>query len=104
MTDSILLPTAEELVHRASGDWRAMLRQGHIVVFVLLGGFGLWASTARLDGAAVAGGVVAVQSSRKTIQHLEGGIVKEILVRDGDYVEANQELIRLDPTRVDAQS
>jgi HlyD family type I secretion membrane fusion protein len=85
-------------------DWRSVARIGRAVVIL---GFGVlvgWASLARLDGAAVAQGVVAVESNRKTVQHLEGGIVREILVRDGDIVAEGQVLLRLDPTRVDAQS
>jgi HlyD family type I secretion membrane fusion protein len=89
---------------RASQDWRAALWQGHAIVLVMLGGLAVWAVTARIDGAAIAPGVVAVESNRKTIQHLEGGIVKAILVRSGDRVEAGQELVRLDPTRIDAQT
>jgi HlyD family type I secretion membrane fusion protein len=86
-----------------SADWMRVMRAGYGIVvfgFVL---FVAWAGTARLDGAAVAPGVVAVESNRKTIQHLEGGIVREILVRDGDHVVEGQVLLRLDPTRVDAQ-
>ncbi len=86
-----------------SANWASIVRLGYIAVFVGLGLFIAWAVTARLDGAAVAPGVVAVESNRKTIQHLEGGIIREILVRDGDVVTAGQVLLRLDPTRVDAQ-
>jgi HlyD family type I secretion membrane fusion protein len=71
----------------------------------MLGGIGvflLWAVIARLDGAALASGVVSTESNRKTIQHLEGGIVREIMVRDGDLVQEGQILVRLDPTRADA--
>jgi HlyD family type I secretion membrane fusion protein len=93
---------AEDLVPQASADWRGSLRQGYVVIALFLGGFALWAMIARLDGAAVADGVVAVESNRKTIQHLEGGIVQEILVRNGDAVEAGEELLRLDPTRANA--
>ena len=85
-------------------DWRSVTRVGSAIVIL---GFGVlvgWASLARLDGAAVGSGVVAVESNRKTVQHLEGGIVREILVRDGQVVAEGQVLLRLDPTRVDAQS
>jgi HlyD family type I secretion membrane fusion protein len=56
-----------------------------------------------LQSAAVAPGVVKVSSERKTVQHLEGGIVKEILVRDGDVVEPGQVLIRLDDVTAKAR-
>lgn len=87
-----------------SADWRSTARVGRAIVLVGFGAFVGWASLARLDGAAVSSGVVAVESNRKTVQHLEGGIVREILVRDGDIVAQGQVLLRLDPTRVDAQS
>ena len=82
-----------------STDWRVMLQAAAGVIvftFVVLGG---WSAVARLDSAVVAEGAVAVESNRKTIQHLEGGIVREILVRDGDTVRRGDTLIRLDPTR-----
>ena len=72
---------------------------GLAVGAVFVGGFGGWAALAPLDGAALAPGVVSVESSRKTVQHLEGGIVGAVLVRDGDLVEAGQPVIRLDETR-----
>jgi HlyD family type I secretion membrane fusion protein len=58
-----------------------------------------WANFAELASAAMAKGVVTVASNRKTIQHFEGGIVKQILVRNGDSVTAGQLLVRLDGTR-----
>src|SRR5215470_6473817 len=67
-----------------------------VFTFAVLGG---WSAVARLDSAVVADGAVAVESNRKTIQHLEGGIVREILVRDGDSVQKGNTLLRLDPTR-----
>jgi len=75
---------------------------GLVIVICMLGGFTLWAILAPLAEAVVAGGVVKVDSSRKQIQHLEGGIVKDILVRDGDQVKKGQVLVRLDVTRAAA--
>jgi HlyD family secretion protein len=60
------------------------------------GGFLLWAGSAPLSSAAVAPGVVTADSNRKTVQHLEGGVIAEILVRDGDQAAAGQVLVRLD--------
>lgn len=72
---------------------------GLFIVLITFGGFGSWAVFAPLDSAASAPGVVTVQSYRKTVQHLEGGIVKELLVHDGDVVEAGAPLIILDDTQ-----
>ncbi len=62
-----------------------------------LGGFGYWAATAPLASGAVAAGEVRVDTNRKTVQHFEGGIVRELLVREGQRVRAGQALVRLDP-------
>lgn len=76
---------------------------GLIIVLVTFGIFGTWATFAPLDGAALAPGVVTVKSYRKTVQHLEGGIVRDILVRDGSVVERGQPLIVLDDTQARAE-
>ena len=60
-------------------------RLGWAMVAVFLVGGGVWAATARLEGAAIALGTVGVESNRKSVSHLEGGIVREILVKDGKY-------------------
>jgi HlyD family secretion protein/epimerase transport system membrane fusion protein len=73
-----------------------------LIIIVAFGGFGAWASLASLDSAAIAPGVVVVESDRKSVQHLEGGLVKEILVRDGDRVEKDDVLIRLEDTHARA--
>ncbi|MBL8710527.1 MAG: HlyD family type I secretion periplasmic adaptor subunit [Rhodospirillaceae bacterium] len=65
-----------------------------------VGGFLLWGFLASLDRAAIADGTIVVDSNRKTVQHLEGGIVKELLVREGDAVEAGDVLLRLDPVQI----
>ena len=59
----------------------------------------MWASLAPLDSAAIAPGVLSVEGNRKTIQHLEGGIVDNIEIKEGDLVEAGQVLVRLDQTQ-----
>lgn len=84
-------------------DWRRSLAQGYIIIAALVASFLAWSAFARLDGAAIAPGVLSAEGSRRTVQHLEGGIVQEILVRDGETVRADQVLIRLDPTRLDTQ-
>lgn len=65
-------------------------------------GFGGWAALAELERGVMAPGTVIVESSRKTVQHLEGGILAEILVRDGDTVKAGDLLIRLEDTQAQA--
>jgi HlyD family type I secretion membrane fusion protein len=69
------------------------------IVLVFFGGFGAWAALAPLDSAAIAPGHVTVAGNRKTVQHLEGGIIKQLLVKESDELEANQILIRLDDTQ-----
>ena len=76
---------------------------GLLIVFVTFGLFGVWAAVAPLNSAALAPGVVTVQTYRKTVQHLEGGIVKELLARDGDVVKQGDPLIVLDDTQIRAE-
>ncbi|MDO9461199.1 MAG: HlyD family type I secretion periplasmic adaptor subunit [Alphaproteobacteria bacterium] len=85
-------------------DTRRPLVVGGIIILVTFFGFGLWAAIAPIDSAAIAPGFLTVQSSRRTIQHLEGGIVQEIFVKDGMTVDAGDVLIRLDETRAKAQN
>jgi len=74
-----------------------------IVIVGVFGGMGAWSATAPIDSAVVAPGIIAVESERRTVGHLEGGIVSEVLVRDGSVVREGQVLLRLDDTRVRAQ-
>jgi epimerase transport system membrane fusion protein len=84
-------------------DDRAIRWQGVALVLVVFGGFGTWASLAPLQSAALAPGVIAVEHSRKTVQHLEGGIIRSLAVHDGDAVQADQVIATLDDTHVRAQ-
>ena len=72
---------------------------GLYIFFLIFGLFGFWSAFAPLDGAAFAPGTVTVKSYNKVVQHLEGGIVAEILAQDGDVVEAGQPLLELDDTQ-----
>lgn len=75
---------------------------GFIVVLIAFGFVGGWASVAGIDAAVVAPGTVTVDTYRKTVQHLEGGIVRHIHVRDGDQVRKGDLLIELDETQARA--
>ena len=76
---------------------------GLVVLLSTLGIFGLWAFIAPIDGAALAPGFVTVKSHKKTVQHLDGGIVSQLLVKDGDIVKAGDLLLTLDGTENKAQ-
>lgn len=101
----------EALTLTASADNQASLlreerrfrRLGVFVVLAIFGGFCTWASLAPLSSAALAPGLIAVEDYRKTVQHLEGGIVRSIEVRDGDLVRKDQVLMTLDGTQAKAQ-
>lgn len=77
---------------------RPMMLAGAVIA-LFFGGFTAWAAFAPLQSAAIAPGVLGVHGERKTVQHLEGGIVAEILVAEGDTVTAGQTLIVLDDTQ-----
>ena len=76
---------------------------GVVTVGLFFGIFGAWAVTAPLSGAAIASGTVSPENSRRTVQHLEGGVIREIRVRDGARVEEGQVLVILDDTKARAQ-
>lgn len=69
---------------------------GLVCVLILAGGFGTWAATARLAGAVVASGQLRVTAQQQVVQHPDGGVVAEIRVEEGDYVEGGQALVMLD--------
>lgn len=87
---------------KITGDHRSVARFGYAVIALTFGLLGGWAALASIDSAVVATGLVSVESKRKAVQHLEGGIVREINVTNGDRVELGQVLFRLDATTSDA--
>ena len=91
----------------AEGNGARRSIRGHLIVglvlmLVLAGGFGGWASTVPISGALIAPGAVVVESNVKKVQHPTGGVVGEVRVRDGDTVKAGDIVVRLDETVVKA--
>jgi membrane fusion protein, type I secretion system len=84
-------------------DTKPILRMAHMVFLVIFVFGGFWAALAPLGGAIVTSGRVIAEGRNRIIQHLEGGILKELLVREGDKVKAGQIVARLDDTLLSAQ-
>lgn len=86
-------------------NWSATrhLWSGTLVIAMCIVGLGLWASFARISGAVVAPGVVEVELRRQMVQHPEGGVVAEILARNGQMLPAAAPLVRLDGTEIVAE-
>ncbi|CAN7626731.1 HlyD family type I secretion periplasmic adaptor subunit [Bosea sp. LjRoot90] len=82
---------------------RNLVLAGVAAVAIGFGGFGAWAVTARLDNAAVAQGTVIVDSRRKTVSHLEGGILKTLLKAEGERVAKDEPLLKLEDARARAE-
>jgi HlyD family secretion protein len=76
---------------------------GTVVLLACIFGFGIWAGLAPIEGAVVASGSFVALGQNKQVQHLEGGILKELLVSEGGVVEPGQILLRLDDTAVNAR-
>src|SRR3981189_1677927 len=76
---------------------------GLAILVVGLGCFGVWAGVAPLNSAVVAPGTFVATGQNKLVQHFEGGIIREIAVKDGDSVSANPVLVRMDDTAADTK-
>lgn len=74
------------------------IKLGLGTVAAVFGGAILWSVVAPIDGAVIAAGQVVVETNRKAVQHLEGGVIDEILVQEGDFVEAGEVVARLEDT------
>lgn len=86
-----------------SDSARGSIVAGIVILLVFFGGLGWWAFTAPLNSAIIGEAVVKVEGNRKSVQHLDGGIVRELRVADGARVAAGDVLLVLDDTEVRAE-
>lgn len=84
-------------------DTRDILKWAGIVLVVLFGFGGIWSAVAPLGGAVVASGKVIAAGQNRLVQHLEGGILKTLIVREGDAVNAGDVLVELETVNTEAQ-
>lgn len=89
---------------RPPTQWRHFAIAGYAIIVLTFGVAGGWAAVAKVDQAVVAPAVVAVENNRKTLQHFEGGIVRDILVKDGEQVAEGQVLFRLEKVQAQANN
>jgi HlyD family secretion protein/epimerase transport system membrane fusion protein len=94
---------AQPVASRDAGPLKASVHapvwKGYALIWVFVVGFGAWAALAPLASGAIAPGVISPDSSRRTIQHLEGGIIRELHVKEGEPVKAGQLLLVLEPVQ-----
>ena len=83
-------------IKRDGASWLGIAVAGYILIFFTFGVLGLWAAVAKIDRAVAAPGVVSIETNRKTVEHFEGGMVREILVKEGQAVEKGAILFRLE--------
>ena len=90
-------PTRKNARIKSDGaSWLGIAVVGYILIFFTFGVLGLWAAVAKIDRAVAAPGVVSIETNRKTVEHFEGGMVREILVKEGQAVEKGATLFRLE--------
>lgn len=82
---------------------RNSLYVGYASIIAMLGLFGGWAAMSNINGAVIASATLVVESYSKKVQHVNGGVVSRILIKDGDRVTEGQDLIILDPTDAKAE-
>jgi HlyD family secretion protein len=90
--------------NRSSSEWRPVAFAGYTLIAMTFGVAGVWAAVAKLDKAVIATGFVETETNRKTVQHLEGGIVRQILIKEGDHVTEGQVLFRLEQVQAEANN
>jgi HlyD family secretion protein len=90
--------------NRSSSEWRPVAFAGYTLIAMTFGVAGVWAAVAKLDKAVIATGFVETETNRKTVQHLEGGIVRQILIKEGDHVTEGQVLFHLEQVQAEANN
>lgn len=99
----VAVPTFPDPPSTPFARFRALAVSGLLAVFLFIFTAVAWSTVAPLESAAIATGLVESETRRKVIQHFEGGIVGEILVKDGDHVTEGQVLLRLDDVKARTQ-
>ena len=89
---------------KSISDWRGIAVAGYAVIILTFGVVGVWAAVAKLDKAVVAQGFVAVETNRKSVQHFEGGMVREIFIKEGDHVTKGEVLFSLKKVQAQANN
>ncbi len=97
-----MAPLDQSVEATVPADTRLETRLAIIIMALVFGGFLAWGLFAELDAGAIAMGEVIPAGRVRTVQHLEGGIIKAIRVRDGDRVKEGAELLLLDDTEIRA--
>lgn len=106
MSQQLALPGGHEPYAQdldAEPSLRPTVTAGIVIIVAFFFGFVGWSLFAQLDSATLSQGTVVVDSHRKTVQHLEGGILRELLVREGEVVKSGQLVALLDTTQADSQ-
>ena len=99
-----LTPYHHQWFSQVPRNSRPFMQAGYGILALWLIGFAAWGGTAPLEGAVLAPGLFVATTQNKIVQHLEGGIIRDILVREGERVQAGQTLIRLDATNANADA
>ncbi|KQO85519.1 HlyD family type I secretion periplasmic adaptor subunit [Methylorubrum extorquens] len=84
--------------------WQRYAITGYALIAAAFGVAGAWAATVRLDRAVISTGVIVAETSRKVVQHFEGGMVQAVLVKDGQTVRSGDVLLRIDPLQSQASA
>ncbi|MEM8970542.1 MAG: HlyD family efflux transporter periplasmic adaptor subunit [Pseudomonadota bacterium] len=88
------------ILSREDARINTYLRMANFVLLALLVGLGGWAAMTKISGAVIADAKIAVEAKSKSVQHLEGGIVTDLAVKEGEQVQRGQLLLQLDPGQV----